>query len=135
MDKPSFIANGNILPSSIVKQDATQAMPNVVQSTSTSDVCIGISKESTDQAPTPQLSGTQYAAVAGENCHVYQVAEVCMLNIGAVGVTAGDMISNDGGGLGATAAPGSGKRVIALALFTTPAATLCRVRVTDPFIA
>lgn len=135
MDKPSFIANGNILPSSIVKIDATQSMPNVIQSTATSDVAIGIAKESTDQAPTPQLSGTQYAAIAGENCHVYIAGEVCMLLIGAVGVTAGDLISNDGTGLGATAATGSGKRVIAQALFTAPASTLCRVLVTPPFIA
>jgi hypothetical protein len=135
MDHPNFIANGNITPSSIVKIDATQAMPSVILATANTDVTIGISKESTDQPQTPQFSGTQYAAVAGENCRVYTAGQVCMVLTGSGGLTAGDFVTSDGSGLGITTAPAAGKRVVAIALMTAPAATLCRVFVTPPFLS
>ena len=135
MDHPNFIANGNILPSSIVKIDATQAMPSVIQASVNTDVTIGISKESTDQPQTPQYSGTQYAAVAGENCRVYTAGCVCLVFTGAGGLTAGDFVTSDASGYGITTAPGASKRVVAIALMTAPASTLCRVFVTPPFLS
>lgn len=135
MDLPNFVANGNISPSTFVKIDATQAMPNVIQAAANTDILIGIAKESTDQPQTPQYSATQYAAVQGENCRVYQVGQVCMLNIGSGGCTAGDMLTSDASGNGITTAPGAGKRVGAIALMTASALTLARVRVTDPYLS
>lgn len=134
-DHPNFIANGNVLPSTFVKLDPSVAMPSVINTSATSDLIIGVSKESTDQAGFSLFTGTQYAAIAGENCRVYQVGDSCMLSIGSGGVTQGDMISSDASGNGQTAASGSGKRVGAIALMTAAANTLCRVRVTDPFLA
>lgn len=135
MDLPNFIANGNITPSSFVKIDATQAMPSVIQAAANTDILIGVSKESTDQTPIPQLTGTQYAAIATENCKVYQCSQSCMLTIGSGGCTAGDFLTSDGSGNGITTAPGAGKRVGAIALMTALAGSLCRVRVTDPFLS
>lgn len=133
MDHPNFIAGGNILPSTFVKIDATVAMPTVIQASANTDVLIGVSKESTDAPPIPQLSGTQYAAVSGENCRVYQPGESCLLSIGSGGCTAGDMLTTDGSGGGITTAPGAGVRVGAIALMTAVSGDKARVRVTDPF--
>lgn len=135
MQIPNFIANGNILPSTFVKIDSTQAMPSVIQAAANTDVLIGVSKESTDQAPIPALTGTQYAAIAGENCKVYQVGQACLLTIGAGGCTAGDFLTSDASGNGITTAPGAGKRVGAIAMMTAAQGALCRVRVTDPFLS
>ena len=115
MDLPNFIANGNILPYAFVKIDATQSMPSVIQAAANTDILIGIAKESTDACPTPTLSGTQYAAVAGENVKVYQVGQTCMIYTGSGGLTAGDFVTSDGSGYGITTAPGAGKRVGAIA--------------------
>lgn len=134
MDKPNFIANGNISVSTFVKIDATQAMPSVIQAGANTDILIGIAKESTDSTPIPQ-QGTQYAAQAGENCHVYQVSEACLLLLGAGGCTNGDFMTSDANGLGITTAPGAGKRVGAIAMMTGLAGSLARVRVTDPFLS
>jgi hypothetical protein len=130
MDRPNFIANGNIVASTFVKLDASQTMPSVIQAAANSDKLIGVSKESTDACPTPTLSGTQYAAVQGENCHVYQVGEYCMIMTGAGGLTQNDFVTSDGSGNGITAS--AGQIYGAIALMTAPASTLCRVRVTDP---
>lgn len=130
-ERPNFIANGNILPSSFVKIDTTQAMPSVVQATANTDILIGISKEAAKDPPIPQVTGTQYAAAAGENCRVYQVGDDCLLTVGAGGLTAGDRVTADASGYGVTA---SGTAVVgAIALMTAPAGALCRVRVTDPY--
>lgn len=130
-ERPSFIANGNILPSSFVKIDTTAAMPSVVQASAATDILIGVAKESTDQPPIPQLSGTQYAAVAGENCRVYQVGDSCLMTAGSGGWTAGDRLTSDASGNAITA---SGTNTVgAIALMTTPAGALGRVRVTDPY--
>ena len=130
-ERPNFIANGNILPSSFVKIDTTQAMPSVIAASANTDILIGIAQESTDQPPIPQLSGTQYAAIAGENCRVYQVGDVGLLTVGSGGLTAGDRVTADASGYGVTA---SGTAVVgAIALMAAPAGALCRVRVTDPY--
>lgn len=135
MDLPNFIANGNIPPSAFVKIDATQAQPSVIVAAANTDILIGISKESTDQPPIPQLTGTQYAAIAGENCRVYQVSQTCLITVGAGGLTNGDFVTSDASGNGITTAPGAGKRVGAIALMTALQGSLCRVRVTDPFLS
>lgn len=135
MSSPNFIATGNVLPSTFVKIDTSAAMPSVVQSTANTDLLVGVSKESTDATPIPALTGTQYAAISGENCRVYGPGDVCMLTIGTGGCTAGDMLTSDASGGGITTATGAGKRVGAIALMTALATNLCRVRVTDPFLS
>ncbi len=134
MQAPNFIANGNISVSTFVKIDTTQAMPSVIQAAVNTDLLIGVSKESTDSTPIPQ-QGTQYAAQAGENCHVYQVGQSCLLAIGSGGCTSGDMLTSDGSGNGVTTASGAGKRVGAIAMMTALSGSLARVRVTDPFLS
>lgn len=126
----NFIANGNISPSVFVKIDATVATPAVIQAAANSDYPIGISKESTDQPPIPQLTGTQFAAIAGENCKVYQVGDTCLLSIGAGGCTAGDKLTSDANGNGVTAS--AGQIYGAIALETVAQNFAARVRVTDP---
>lgn len=131
MSSPNFIAGGNILPASFVKIDTTKSMPTVVAASAATDILIGVAQEAADAAPIPQLSGTQYAAIDGENCRVYQVGDVCLLTIGSGGVTAGDRLTADASGYGVTA---SGTNVVgAIALMTAPAGAMCRVRVTDPY--
>ena len=130
-ERPNVMANGNILPSSFVKLDPTSAMPAVLQATANTDILFGIAKESAKDPPIPQLSGTQYAAAAGDNLRVYQVGDDCMLTVGSGGLTAGDRVTADASGYGVTA---SGTAVVgAIALMTAPAGALCRVRVTDPY--
>lgn len=126
----NFIANGNITPSTFVKIDTTQTCTSVIQAAAATDYPIGVSKESTDQPPIPTLTGTQYAAIAGENCKVYQVGDTCLLNIGSGGCTAGDKLTSDGSGNGITAS--SGNIYGAIALETVSANFAARVRVTDP---
>lgn len=135
MSSANFLANGNILPSTFVKGDTSVAMPNVIQAAANTDLLIGISQESADAPPIPQLTGTQYAAIAGENCRVYQVGDTCMLLLGSGGATAFDMLTSDATGGGITTPSGAGKRVGAIALMTGTAGSFIRVRVTDPFLS
>lgn len=60
----NFIAGGNILPASFVKIDPAKAMPTVVAASGATDKIIGIAQEAADQAPIPQVTGTQYAATS-----------------------------------------------------------------------
>ena len=103
-ERPNVMANGNILPSSFVKLDPTSAMPAVLQATANTDILFGIAKESAKDPPIPQLSGTQYAAAAGDNLRVYQVGDDCMLTVGSGGLTAGDRVTADASGYGVTSA-------------------------------
>lgn len=126
----NMIASGSILPSSFVKVDTT-ANNSVVACSAATDKPFGIAQESTDAAPVPSLSGTQYAAVSGENIRIYQNGDTCLLTIGSGGCTAGDELTPDANGAGVTA--GTGNRVGAIATQTVAAGGLCRVRVTDPY--
>lgn len=129
----NFIAGGNILPASFVKIDATKAMPTVIAASAATDKIIGIAQEAADQAPIPQVTGTQYAAISGENCRVYQNGDTCLLTLGSGGATAGDELTADANGYG-IATTTAGNRIGAIALQTGAAGALIRVRVSsDPY--
>lgn len=129
----SKMASGSILPYSFVKLDSATPF-NVVQATANTDVLFGISSEAAYQAPIPQLSGTQYAADAGQMLKIYGPGCTDVL-LKTTGCTAGDMLTSDASGNGVTTAPGAGKRVGAIALDTRASGELCRVRVVDPFFS
>lgn len=125
----SGIANGNILPYSFVKLDSTTPF-NFIQAGAVTDVLFGVSQESTDAAPIPQLTGTQYAAVQGEMLKIYAEGSRCLLKIGAGGCTAGDRLTSDASGNGVTGA--SGNIVGAIARDTRANGELCWVDVIAP---
>ncbi len=129
----NFIAGGNILPATFVKIDSSVGQPTVIQASAATDKLIGIAQESTDQPPIPQLTGTQYAANAGENVRVYQNGDTCLLLVGTgPGVTAGDELTSDATGA-AIATTTVGNRVGAIALQSGAQGTYVRARVTDPY--
>lgn len=78
----SMVANGNIAPCRFVKQDTT----GKVVAAGATDVPFGISQEGSRNPPYTGLDDG-YAAIAGENIHVYEENEgmnnECFLESGA----------------------------------------------------
>lgn len=94
--KGSYIANGNIAPSRLVKLDSS-ADGKVLQC-GAGDKCVGVSQEGTRYAPyTPLDDG--YAAIAGEEIEVYLTGSECYLEAGGT-VAPGDRLKADSSGRG-----------------------------------
>ena len=99
--QPNFVANGNITPSRFVKIDTTYTQGNrIIQCTATTDLPIGISQPgSIYAAGTPAYTGNAYAAVAGDDCMVFQPTETAKLELGGT-VTVGAYLQTDTSGRG-----------------------------------
>jgi hypothetical protein len=106
----------------------------VIQAAANTDILFGVSSPAAYQPPIPQLSGTQYAADAGQMLQIFGPGSIDVM-LKTTGCTAGDMLTSDASGNGVTTAPAAGKRVGAIALETRASGELCRVRVTDPFLS
>lgn len=125
----SFIANGNVLPYSFVKMDATAPF-KVIQAAAASDVPIGIAAEYTQATPLPSDSSTQYAATAGNELRVYSVGTRCLLKAGSGGLTVGNRVVSDASGNGVTGTTGQISGAVADG--SAASGELCWVLVTDP---
>ena len=100
---PNFIANGTVQPSRFVKLDTTAGkLFNVIQAAANTDnTIIGISQPGSYDPPGTTGAASD-AARAGLPLEVYSVGDVCLLEIGAGGVTAGDYLTPDANGKGVT---------------------------------
>ncbi len=92
-----MVANGNIYPSRFVKQDATA--DNKVLQAGAGERTIGISQAGTLDAP--QTGSSAYAATADQpSLQIYRVGQMPLLEAGAGGWAAGDLLKPDGDGKG-----------------------------------
>lgn len=128
----SKLCNGNVLPASFVKIDAT-APQKVIACSAATDYAYGVSQESAYLPPIPQQTGTQFAGTtASPPIRIYGPGtEDVLLVTGTGGFTAQDNITSDANGAGVTGAGGNICGAIALETQTT-AGIFARVRVTDP---
>lgn len=97
----SYTANGNVPMSSIVKPDSSAPFRVIVAAAAT-DPLIGVASEAADRTPIPQDTGTQYAAIAGEDLKVYTVGDECSVQTASTGLATGDAVTSDGSGNGVT---------------------------------
>ena len=103
----SFICGGNVNPSRFVTQSAT--LDRTVTLSASGDKPIGISQLQTHLIPLLTLDDG-YAAIAGENLHVYtKDDEEAWLELGVGGCAAGDFLKPDAAntGKGIVAATGA----------------------------
>lgn len=106
---PSFIAGGNISPSRFVKGEAGTS--NTILQCGLNDRAIGVSHESTLEAPIPSASA--YAAIDTTTVQVYGLGEVCEVT-GAATIAAFDYLKPDADGKAIVAVPGDAYSAIAL---------------------
>lgn len=106
---PSFIAGGNISPSRFVKGEAGTS--NTILQCVADDRAIGISHESTLEAPIPSASA--FGATDGLTVQVYGLGEVCEV-LGAATIAAFDFLKPDANGSAVVAGPGDAYSAIAL---------------------
>ena len=106
---PSFIAGGNISPSRFVKGEAGTS--NTILQCVAGDRAIGISHESTLEAPIPSASAL--ASSDGLTVQVYGLGEVCEV-LGAATIAAFDFLKPNADGSAVVAGPGDAYSAIAL---------------------
>lgn len=106
---PSFIAGGNIFPSRFVKGEAGES--NTILQAGLNDRAIGISHESTIEAPIPSASAL--AAIEGTTVQIYGLGEVCEILAGGA-ISAFDYLKPDADGKAVLAGPGDSFSAIAL---------------------
>jgi hypothetical protein len=128
-DAPNFVAGGTIAPCRFVSMSATGATPadhTVFQATAGAgtegDLVDGISQEGTRRFDSAD------AAIAGDQLKVYGPGDVCLLELGSGGCTAGQLLKPDANGKG-IAATTDQDRVGARALQSGAAGTKVRVQV------
>lgn len=109
-------AGGDVNPSRFVTIDTTKNQ-TVVESNSGDAKIIGVSQEGTKYAP--GTNSSTLAAEDGDNLHVHFPGEVCLVQMDAVGCTAGDYLKPDNSGMGVVAS--STNVVGAMALETAAA--------------
>jgi len=98
----NFIATGTIAPFRFVVLDTTSAnLFSVLQANGNQGTIIGISQPGTHDAPGTSGAGTD-AADSGETLTVFGPGDVCLLELGTGGVTAGDFVAPDTNGKGVT---------------------------------
>jgi hypothetical protein len=100
LDRPSFMANGNINPRSFVKLDATGNGKEVI-ACGAGERMLGVSGEGTVQVPIEGAS--TYHATDGLPCEVRLPGEEAMLRLGTGGATTGYMLKSDASGYGVSA--------------------------------
>src|SRR5262245_21897153 len=99
LTNPAFQATGDIFPSRFVKINGSHK----VAQAGTNERAMGVSTEGTKFPPGSQgLSAPYKAAEAGDNLTVYGDGDICLLEIGSGGVTAGDLLKSDTNGKGVT---------------------------------
>lgn len=130
----SYVANGNVTVSAIVKFDSTAPF-RVILAAAATDAMFGVSSESVDKAPIPQDTSTQYAAIAGEDLKVYELGDRCSLTTGTGGFTAGDAITSDGSGNGITTTTDKNLYVGRAVDTMTTAAVLAQILVQPGYIS
>lgn len=119
----SYFASGNINCASFVKEVSTNDF--TVSQCGASDTPWGISQQGSFDPP--GLSGsTAYAATTGQPLLVYHQGDVCLLQAGTAGFTAGDYLGPDANGYGVTVTSG---KYGAKALVTAAASAWGRVEV------
>jgi len=105
-----LVAGGDINPSRFVTIDTT-ARYTVVESNSGDTKILGISDESTKNAP--QTGGSDLHAESGDHVRIFGYTEDPLLKLGGT-VTAGDFIKPDNAGKGVTAGAAAVAAAIAL---------------------
>ena len=108
MASSSKKANGNINVSTFVKFDPNNDN-QILQSTATSDNMFGVSGSGPRVFPLTLGSTTLYdgfAAIAGEDCEVFGIGEVCLLRVGGT-VSPGNYLTADSSGRGIAASTGN----------------------------
>lgn len=106
---PSFIAGGNISPSRFVKGESGES--NTILQAGAGERAIGVSHESTLEAPIPSASA--YAATDTLTVQVYGLGEVCEITAGG-SIAAFAPLKPDANGKAVTAAIGEPYSAIAL---------------------
>lgn len=106
---PSFIAGGNVSPSRFVKGEAGES--NTILQAGLNERAIGISHESTLEAPIPGASA--FTATEGLIVQVYGLGEVCEV-LGAATIAAFDYLKPDANGSAVVAGPGDAYSAVAL---------------------
>jgi hypothetical protein len=109
----TLVANGNIIPSSIVILDSTNAGYGLQASSATTTPLFGICYQNQWRTPWAPLQDG-FAAIQGINIGIFEEAEICRLQIGGT-VTTGDMLTSDANGRGITTTT-SGNYTIAQAM-------------------
>lgn len=126
METPQLKAGGDINPCRFV--DITGSF--TVSEADASDIPLGISGEATRDAPLPSGQSALHAK-SGDAATVYVMGNVCLLEIGTGGVTAGDRLKPDADGKGITSGT-AGEIVGAVALETASADEFAKVFVLSP---
>lgn len=97
----AYVAGGNISPHRFVKSSTTE--DHTVLQAGTGESVIGISHKGVRNAPYGALDDG-YAAIDGESgFRIYLAGEICHLELGTGGATAGDLLKSDTNGKGVTA--------------------------------
>lgn len=127
---PTLVAGGTIQPAAFVKLSG--AADNAMLQAGAGDVPIGIASEAQFYPPVNDASGNAlypvYAAAAGQSCRVYGAGEICNVQADGTGFAHGDKLKPGAVGV-ATATTTAGDVFGAVALETTPANALGRVKV------
>lgn len=95
-DSYKFIAGGNISPSRFVVLDTTYDS-TVTQAGTTNVRCIGVSQTGLAKAP-GSAGATAYAGVDGDPMQLYLPGDIAPVQVGAAGVTKGNMVRTDSSG-------------------------------------
>lgn len=107
---PSFFATGNISPCRFVEI----SNPYRVRQPSSANVKVfGVSQNGTRNAP-GTAADDGYAAITGEQLQVFGEGEVCLLELGSGGASAGNRLANDNTGKGVVATSGQNVGAIAI---------------------
>ena len=122
-DSFSLKAGGDILPSRFIKISADYT---AVAATTGSDLCFGISHDSTKAAPADGLASDKHAE-DGDHVSYYKLGDSCLLELGGT-VAAGGLIEPSTAGVG-VAATGAGDLAGAVALEGGVSGELIRVQI------
>jgi len=121
-------ATGDINPARFITIDTT-ANASVVESNAGDTIVLGIADEATKD--TPDANGSSLAAESGDYFRYYGYGDETLLEMDAVGCTAGDYLIPDNSGMGNVA--GAADVAFALALETAAANELVRVIVISAY--
>lgn len=127
MKVASLIAGGNVNPCRFIKLDTTNHQ--AILAAAATDNIFGVSMDA--QRTAPITGAADYVAVSGESLPHYEDGDVCLLEIGSGGCTAGDLLVSDSVGKGVVAAAsGTALQCIgAQTLETAAAGEFARVKV------
>ena len=96
----SAVAGGDIRPSRFVK--LSTAADHAVLEADANEQIVGVSSESTQDAPIPSASAN--AAEAGDQLNVQQIGTIALVEVGSGGVTRGANVKSDADGKAVLAA-------------------------------